>query len=110
MKALLVVILLGLVGCGGALADGESLFGRGRYSEAKQRFLSSESAARGWNASDRAEYALSRGLTHAALGDRAAATAWLSLAKSIENEAPGSLSPRDASRLTIGLDELEMLH
>jgi hypothetical protein len=109
MKAIAVVILFGLAGCGGALADGKSQFGRGRYPEAKQTFLSVEARTRTWDASDRAQYALYRGLTHAALGDRAAATAWLTLAKSIENAAPGSLSPRDASRLTIGLDELEML-
>jgi hypothetical protein len=109
MKAIAVVILLGLAGCGGALADGRSLFGRGHYSEAKQTFLSSEAAARAWSASDQAEYVLYRGLTHAALGDRAAASAWLRLAKSIENAAPDSLSAGDARRLTIGLDELEML-
>jgi hypothetical protein len=109
MKALTVVIVLSLAGCGGPLADGKSEFGRGRYSEAKQTFLSTEAAARAWSASDQAEYALYRGLTHAALGDRASAAAWLALAKSIASATPGSLSPADTRRLTIGLDELEML-
>lgn len=109
MKALTVVIVLSLAGCGGPLADAKSLFGRGRYSEAKQTFLSTEAAAHAWDASDQAEYALYRGLTHAALGDRAAATAWLTLAKSISSATPGSLSSGDARRLTIGLDELGML-
>jgi hypothetical protein len=109
MRAVALAILLVLSGCGGALADGRSLFGRGHYAEAKQTFLASEIAARRWDAADQAEYALYRGLTHAALGDRAAATAWLSLAKSIETSSPGSLSPSDARRLVIGLDELGML-
>ena len=110
MRAIAVLLaLLGGAGCGGALSEGRYEFSKGRYSEAKQTFLSAEVETRGWSAGDQAEYALYRGLTHAALGDRAAASAWLSLAKTIERAAPGSLSERDASRLAIGMEELGML-
>jgi hypothetical protein len=109
MRAIAVGLLVTLVGCGGALSEGESQFTRGRYSAAKQTFLYVEGEARGWSASEQAEYALYRGLTHAALGDRASATAWLTLARAIESRAAGSLSERDARRLAVGLEELEML-
>ncbi len=109
MRAIAVGLLVTLVGCGGALSEGESQFAKGRYPEAKQTFLYVEGASHGWSAADQAEYALYRGLTHAALGDRAAATAWLTLARSIEGGAPGSLSERDEKRLAIGIEELEML-
>jgi len=112
MRAILTVALLGLVGlfgCRGALGDGEAEFAGGRYPEAKQTFLRVELDARGWDAPERAEYALYRGLTHAALGDRAAASAWLTLARAIEASRPGSLTERDLSRLRIGIEELEML-
>jgi hypothetical protein len=110
MRAIaMLLVLLGGAGCGGALSEGRYEFSKGRYSEAKQTFLYVEIAAREWDAADRAQYALYRGLTHAALGDRAAASAWLTLARAIEEAEPGSLSERDASRLTIGIEEIGML-
>jgi hypothetical protein len=111
MRAMIAAGLgcLTLLGCGGLLGQGEAEFAHGRYPEAKATFLHEEIAARDWSAPERAEYALYRGLTHAALGDRAAASAWLVLAKRVEEGEPGSLSERDASRLRIGLEELEML-
>jgi hypothetical protein len=100
--ALLLLVLL--VGCGGALAEGESQFKKGRYPEAKQTFASIEADSARWSDARRAEYALYRGLTLAALGDRAQAGVWLREAKAIEDSRPGSLSAEDAQRLKLGLD------
>ena len=91
-------------GCGGALAEGESEFKKGRYPEAKQTLASLERDSRSWNDAKRAEYALYRGLTFEALGDRAQAGVWLREAKAIEEVRPGSLSREDGQRLRVGLD------
>ena len=99
---LLAPTLLGA--CGGALTEGESQFKKGRYPEAKQTLASLERDSRSWNDARRAEYALYRGLTFEALGDRAQAGVWLREAKAIEDVRPGSLSREDGQRLKVGLD------
>jgi hypothetical protein len=96
-----------LVACGGALAEGESQFGKGRYPEAKQTFAAIEVESRTWDDPRRAEYALYRGLTHAALGDRAQAGVWLREAKAIVDAHPGALSHEDEQRLRVGLEANE---
>lgn len=100
--ALLAVPLI--AACGGALTDGKSEFEKGRYAEAKQTFVSIEDESRRWTDAKRAEYALFRGLTHGALGDRAEAGVWLREAKAIEDGHPGSLSHADVQRLRSGLE------
>jgi TolA-binding protein len=85
--------------CGGALAEGESQFKRGRYPEAKQTFASIEAESRSYDDSRRAEYALYRGLTLSALGDKGQAGVWLREAKAISETDPGSLEREDALRL-----------
>jgi hypothetical protein len=100
----LALILSSLPACGSALARGESQFGKGRYPEAKQTFTQLEDDSRGWDDARRAEYALYRGLTHAALGDRAQAGVWLREAQAIEDAHPGSLSGEDGRRLAVGLE------
>jgi TolA-binding protein len=108
MRPLAALVLLAIVaGCGGALAQGESEFAKGRYPEAKQTFASAEAQSRGWSDPRRAEYALYRGLTLRALGDRGQAAVWLREAKAVEDTHPGSLSPEDARRLHIGLESTE---
>jgi hypothetical protein len=96
-----------LLGCGGALAEGKSEFEKGRYAEAKQTFLAAEQDSKAWDDTRRAEYALFRGLTHAALGDRAAAAVWLREAKALEDARPGALSTEDLERLKLGLAEVD---
>ena len=81
MRWLLVALLVFLVACRGALAKGEAEFKRARYPSAKQVFASLEEEMRARDAATRAEYALYRGLTLAALGDRARAALWLHEAK-----------------------------
>lgn len=103
-RALVAASLAALVACGGALSEGESQFKSGRYPEAKQTFVQLEGEVRGWDDARRAEYALYRGLTHAALGDRTQAGTWLREAKAIDDSHPGSLSPEDRRRLAVALD------
>jgi hypothetical protein len=96
-----------IVGCGGVLAEGESQFKKGRYADAKQTFLAAEQESQTWDDRRRAEYALYRGLTHGALGDRSAAGVWLREAKAIEDAHPGTLSTDDVARLGRGLEQID---
>jgi hypothetical protein len=106
MRREIVALGLLVVGCGGALADGRAEFNKGRYAEAKRTFLRAEAESHAWSEKKRAEYALYRGLTHGALGDRAAASAWLRQAKAIEDTRPGTLGDDDRARLSLGLDSV----
>ncbi len=92
-----------LQGCGGPLVEGESLFKRARYPEAKEALAQLEGESMGWDSARRAEYALYRGLTFTALGDRGRAGYWLAEARGIEDEHPGSLAEGDALRLAVAL-------
>lgn len=101
-------LLLLLASCGGgALSRGESQFEDGRYAEAKQTLSSIEQESRGWDDAKRAEYALFRGLTMTALGDRASASSWLHEAKAIEDAHPHSLSDENARRLKVAVEANE---
>jgi hypothetical protein len=95
--------LLALAGCAGPLARAEAQFADGQYPAAKQALAALESESRSWDAASRAEYALYRGLTLAALGDSSRGAAWLGDAKVAEDARPGSLSPEDARRLAAAL-------
>jgi TolA-binding protein len=99
-----VLLVLTLGGCGGALAEGESQFKKGRYPEAKQTFASLEEEAARYDDAKRAEYALYRGLTLGALGDRVQSGVWLREAKTLEAAHPGSLSSEDARRMKAAID------
>jgi len=96
-----------LAGCAGALSEGESQFDEGQYPAAKETFAGLEGQRAAWGPPMQARYALLRGLTHEALGDRMRASEWLREAKAIEDVHPGSLSPLDVRRLRLGLDGLE---
>jgi hypothetical protein len=110
LKAVLALFELGalgpMAGCAGPLARAESQFAEGHYPAAKQAFVSLETQSAAWAGPERAEYALYRGLTHAALGDRAHARQWLRDAQAIEDGHPSSLSRQDVQRLKVGLDSL----
>jgi hypothetical protein len=90
--------------CGGGLARGESQFDEGRYPEAKQTFAGLEEDSRVWSDARRAEYALYRGLTLGALGDRAPAGVWLREAKAIEDSHPGSLTREQGLKLKAAME------
>jgi hypothetical protein len=98
------VLLASLAACGGALAEGTSQFDKGSYPEAKQTLAAAENDSRSWSDAKRARYALYRGLTLGAVGDRAGAGVWLREAKAIEDANPGSLAPEQAERLHLGLE------
>ncbi|HXN31589.1 MAG TPA: hypothetical protein VN894_07000 [Polyangiaceae bacterium] len=91
-------------GCAGALPRAEAQFAGGDYPDAKQALVALEAESRTWNDGKRAEYALYRGLTHAALGDREQAGVWLRQAKAIEDAHAGSLSYEDAQRLKVAFE------
>src|SRR5260370_19545930 len=97
-------IAVTLSGCASALARGEAEFKGGRYPDAKQTFAYLEAEALQWDDANRAEYALSRGLTLGALGDSAPAAAWLQRAKTIEDAHPGSLTPDNARRMKVAIE------
>ncbi len=99
---------LTLVGCGGPLADAEALFKRGQYPATHQALLGLAAASRSWDDAERAEYALYRGLTLMALGDRGRAVLWLQEAKAVEDERPGSLADADARRLAVAIASNEL--
>lgn len=106
MRRALAGALLWIVGCAGLLGDGKAQFKKGRYAEAKATFAQAEAESRGWDDTRRAEYALYRGLTLGALGDRAGAAVWLKEAKALEDAHPGSLSREDLERLKLGLAQV----
>jgi hypothetical protein len=99
----LAIVAVALVtftpGCGGPLREGEDAFRKGWYPQAKQSLAGLEAESRSWDDATRAEYALYRGLTLSALGDRGAAAGWLREAKSVEDAHPGALLPSDVQRL-----------
>jgi hypothetical protein len=103
-RVALVLALAPVVGCANPLARGESQFTDGHYPDAKQTFMSLEGDSRSYTDAKRAEYALYRGLTLAALGDKAQAGVWLREAEAIEYSHPGSLSHEDAQRLKMGIE------
>ncbi len=105
MRRRVLFLLLSLVAaCGGALSEAKSDFKKGRYAEAREELVRLEPEARAWDDRRRAEYSLYRGLTHGALGDRAAAGVWLKEALAIENAHLGTLSEDDRVRLRLGLE------
>jgi hypothetical protein len=96
-----------LLGCAGPLSEGKTAFKEGRYADAKEALVRIESSSGSWDADKRAEYALYRGLTHGALGDRAAAGEWLGRAKELETAHPGTFSEDDRVRLKLALESIE---
>lgn len=106
-RAISILLLAALLaGCGGGLASAKSDFKKGRYAEAKEQLLALEPELPQWGEKRRAEYALYRGLVHAALGDRAAAGVWLREAKAIEEAHPRTLSDDDRARMELALESL----
>lgn len=97
-----------LPACGGPLAEGEADFKKARYPAAKQTFASIEAEMRVSDKSTRAEYALYRGLTLTALGDRAHGAQWLREAKALEDTQAGALHEDDARRLSVAIEANEI--
>jgi hypothetical protein len=86
-------------GCASAFGTGVRDYDHGRYPEAIEQLRDAERDAAGWCGRDRARYALYRGLTHLALGDRLATLRWLGEAKRAVDSNPTLLSDEDTGRL-----------
>jgi len=98
-----VIVLLSALasgGCAGSFGAGVRDYDHGRYPEAIEELRVVECDATTWQPEARARYALYRGLTHLALGDRRATLRWLSEAKRALEDHPTLLSNEDAGRLT----------
>ncbi len=106
LPATLTIGLVVLSACGSALSDAKSDFKKGRYGEARETLVRVEPESQKWDDARRAEYALYRGLTHGALGDRRSAGVWLKEAKALEDAHPGSLGDDDRARLRLGLESV----
>ena len=87
------------LGCHSALDDAMASYEDGRYPSAAAQFRAAEPASRALGASERASYALYRGLTHLALGDARAALRWLGAAKVAADRDPSSLTDKDRGEL-----------
>jgi hypothetical protein len=101
--SLSVSLALFLAACAGPLARGETQFAEGQYPAAEQTLAALEPASHSWGGAARAEYALYRGLTLAALGDWTRGAAWLREAREAEDARPGALSYDDTRRLALAL-------
>lgn len=99
-------LVAALAACGSALSDAKGDFKKGHYPEAREALVRAEPESRDWDLGRRAEYALYRGLTHGALGDRQAAAVWLKESKAIEDAHPGTLAEDDRVRLRLGLESV----
>ena len=85
--------------CSTPLGTGLTYYDHARYAEALEALSVAETSALAFHGRSRARYALYRGLTHLALGDREATLHWLSEAKRSADADPRLLSDDDAGRL-----------
>lgn len=102
MRGFLVVcacLSLGPLGCGSTLGGAVHELELGNYPAALARLRRLEATSAGYDAADRARYALYRGLSHLAVGDAAAADRWLTYAKRAVDQRPGLLGPAERGRL-----------
>lgn len=90
------------------MSEGESLFEKGHYAEAKQTLATIDVPGRRWTVPERARFALYRGLTFGALGDLPRAATWLREARELENAHPGALETEDFLRLSAAVDTYEV--
>ena len=101
-----LVLLLLATACGGGLGSAKSDFQNGDYGAARETLEKLETTSKSWSESDRATYALYRGLVHHSLGDRRRAATWLAQAKAMEDAHPHTLSADDQTRLGLALEAL----
>lgn len=99
-----VALAMALLGCASTFTSAKDDLRRGDAANARAKLVAIEAEAAQWNDADRAEYALERGVTHLSLGDRNAATVWLTKANEITHSNPRVLSEQNRTRLRVSLD------
>lgn len=100
MRMLISLLSVLLLACTSSFGEGVAHYGRAEYPQALERFLSIEDEVAGWSQNDRAQYALYRGLTHFALGNRVLAKTWLGEAKAAYDADSTVFSDSDAGKLS----------
>jgi hypothetical protein len=106
---LAVIMALSIGACATYREDlnrGQRLYEENEYEHALSIFRVLESDMDSLELNDQARYAYLRGMTDFRLGFRPDARHWLALAKAIEQEHPGGLSPQWKQRLDESLSEL----
>lgn len=88
-----------VAGCAGSFGGGIAQYDHAEYPQALESFAAIERDAADWSPTERARYALYRGLTHLALGDFRATARWLGEAKRAYDADPEVFSNEDAGRL-----------
>lgn len=98
--ALHVSLALALVGCGGGYVVGaKRAYSQGRYLEAAEELGEHEDEVEDLSSQRKAEYGLYRGLSLMMLRDYRGAEQWMSFARRVEKESPGSLRPEQREEL-----------
>jgi hypothetical protein len=85
--------------CAGPLASPLEAFNDGRLPAAASAFRRLEPRFSDLSEKERARYALYRGLTHLGLGDARQADRWLTFAKRLERDHPGTFDPAERGEL-----------
>jgi hypothetical protein len=98
-KPLAVLLVLSAAACRGALEAPLEAFHDGRLPAAAAGFRRLEPELSELSDSERARYALYRGLTHLGLGDAREAERWLSFARRLDREDPRRLDPAERAEL-----------
>lgn len=98
-SALLALITLPLLACSSSFGKGIAHYDRAEYPQALEELAAAEGELPTYSHRERARYALYRGLTHFALGNRELALPWLEEAKRAYEADPSLLSDEEAGKL-----------
>jgi hypothetical protein len=101
------LLALLVVGCASSFDRARSEFRQARYAETRVRLVALEPEVKEWSSAQQAQYALYRGLTHEALGDRAASEPWLRRAKKAWDQDRTVFNDDDATRLRLAMEALD---
>lgn len=104
-RSLLVVAVVGMAGCRASYVDrGAALYADHNYVEADELFEHNEAQLQNATTSERARYALYRGVTLLSLGDSARSRYWLKYAARCDERDSQALSSEERAMLARALD------
>jgi hypothetical protein len=104
-RSLLVVAVFGLGGCRASYVDrGAALYANHNYVEADELFEHNEGRLKTASSSERARYALYRGVTLLSLGDSSRARFWLGYASRCADRDSEALSEEERATLDRALE------